>query len=382
MARYPITALSLSNALGDDAGAVIEALLAGRSGLSDRTAFAPRWVGACSELDPLPAALADRDTRQTRIAARAFAGIAPAVARATTRWGASRVAVIIGTSTGGIGATEAAFESLLGGTKVDFDLRRHHAMQATVEVVRQLAGARGPGWCISTACSSSAKAFGSAQRLLDADLADAVIVGGVDSLCELTLRGFAALELVAPGPCRPFAHAREGITIGEGGAFALLERRGDAAVRLCGVGESVDAYHMSSPQPDGSGAAAAMTAALQAAGLEPAQIGFVNAHGTGTAAGDAAEALALAQLFGRNTPVVATKGATGHLLGAAGATEVILCALSLERGRVPGSLGATPIDPSFAIDVVESPRAIECDHALSSSFAFGGSNAAVVVGVA
>lgn len=382
MGSYPITACSLANGLGDDARAVMAALARGETGLADDVpGFAPRWVGACRSLEPLPSSWSAYDNRQARVTALALTPMLPAVTRACTRWGAARVALVIGTSTGGIAATEGRWPALVSGGGEGYDLQKQHALQASVDLVRGLTGARGPGFAISTACSSSAKAFGSAQRLLDADLADAVLVGGVDSLCELTLRGFAALELVSSTPCRPFAAARDGISLGEGGAFALLERRGDAAVKLCGVGESCDAHHMSSPQPDGLGAIAAMRAALRAAALEPEQIGFVNAHATGTTVGDAAEALAIAAVFGRGTPVVATKGLTGHLLGAAGATEVVLSALALEQGQLPASRGASPIDPTLRIDIVEQARGIECDWALSNSFAFGGSNAAVIVGL-
>jgi 3-oxoacyl-[acyl-carrier-protein] synthase I len=385
MQPCPITAYALCNALGEDVRAVTEALEHGRSGLRDDVFVAqvPTFLGHCDALEPLPASLSAYDTRQTRLAARALAPMIDAVAGACKRWGSTRVAIVVGTSTGGIAATERAWAWMHehGSLPAEFDLHRHHAMQATVEVVRAMTGARGPGHAISTACSSSAKAFASAQRWIEADLADAVVVGGVDSLCELTVRGFAALELTSTRPCRPFAADRDGISIGEGGAFALLERRGDAATQLLAVGESCDAYHMSAPHPEGAGAIAAMRQALALAGLEPARIGFVNAHATGTRLNDAAEARAIATVLGSSVPVVATKGYTGHLLGAAGATELLLAVIALERGFLPASLGATPRDPSLPIHVVESRMAIEADHALSTSFAFGGSNAAVIVGV-
>jgi 3-oxoacyl-[acyl-carrier-protein] synthase I len=381
----PITAYALCNALGDTP-AVIDALAHERSGLAqDRFAVAgvPTFVGACEELEALPPSLHDHDTRQARITARALAPIVDAVGGACKRWGASRVAIAIGSSTGGIAATEHAWARRKDGAlPSDFDLQRHHALAATVEVARAMTGVRGPGLAISTACSSSAKAFATAQRMIEADVVDAVLVGGVDSLCELTVRGFASLELTSTRPCRPFAADRDGISIGEGGAFALLERHGDAAVRLLAVGESCDAYHMSAPHPEGAGAIAAIRHALALAQLEPARIGFVNAHATGTRLNDAAEARAIAAVLGGAVPVVATKGYTGHLLGAAGATEVLLCAIALEQGFLPASLGATPIDPSLPIRIVGSRIAIEADYALSTSFAFGGSNAAVIVGVA
>lgn len=381
--RHPITAIALYNALGTDAAGVSAAIAAARSGLRALPwSWAPPGThGLCDAPEPLPVALADYDTRQARIAAQTLAPIQGAIDRANRRWGASRVAIVIGTSTGGIAATEAAW---IRGAPLPagFDVARQHALHATIEVVRACSGARGPGYAISTACSSSAKAFGSAARLIAADLADAVVVGGVDSLCETTVRGFAALELVAPDHCRPFDAARRGLSLGEGGALALLERRGDAATSLVAVGESCDAHHMSSPHPEGEGAAAAMRAALDHARLDATQIAFINAHGTGTALNDAAEAKAIVRVFGGRTPVVATKGYTGHLLGAAGATEVILTALALAEGVVPPSLGCQTIDPALGIDVVLQRRVLDGEYAMSNSFAFGGSNAAVIVGLA
>jgi 3-oxoacyl-[acyl-carrier-protein] synthase-1 len=384
MGPLPITAYTLVNALGDDTEAVITALEHGDTGLG-RHAFAtslPTVVGAIGQLDTLPAALAAYDTRQARIAWHGIGGLVVAASRATTRWGSTRVGLVIGTSTGGIGATEAAWRRYRedGSWPADFDLARKHAMQATVEVVRAATGARGPGYVVSTACSSSAKAFASAQRMIHADLVDAVIVGGVDSLCDTTLRGFAGLELTSERACRPFASDRDGISIGEGAAFALVERRGHALANLVAVGESCDAYHPSAPHPEGEGARAAIEAALRCAGISASQVGVVNAHATGTKLNDASEAKALAAVFGGAPWVVATKGYTGHMLGAAGATEVLFCVVALERGWIPASLGADPLEPGLGIRVATQRVAIETDYALSTSFAFGGSNAAVLVG--
>lgn len=380
---FPITAMAMHNAVASDLGGVLEALRDGRSGLAPlaRLEGVVGLHGRCGSLDALPPALAPYDTRQARLAAQSLAPMLGDVERATRKWGASRVGIVLGTSTGGVLATEQAW--VRGGAPAPgFDLERHHSVGATAEVVRAMTGARGPSYIVSTACSSSAKAFASARRLLAADVVDAVLVGGVDTLCELTLRGFAALELVSAGGCRPFARGRDGLSLGEGGAFALVERRGDAAVVLGPVGESCDAHHMSAPHPEGDGAARAILAALASAGLAAAQIGFVNAHATGTALNDAAEARALVRIFGASLPVVATKSFTGHLLGAAGATEVVLTACALAEGWVPGSAASVPIDDALGIDVVCSTRALECDWAISTSFAFGGSNAAVVVGLA
>ncbi|HET6585442.1 MAG TPA: beta-ketoacyl synthase N-terminal-like domain-containing protein, partial [Nannocystaceae bacterium] len=350
MGPVSITAYTLFDALGDDTEAVISALERGETGLG-RNSFADRQTvdvatvyGAVSHLDPLPASLAAYDTRQARIAFAGVTGLVAAAQKANARWGASRVGLVVGTSTGGIAATEAAWQRWRseGSWPAEFSLARHHAMQATVDVVRAATGARGPGWVVSTACSSSAKAFASAQRMINADIVDAVIVGGVDSLCATTLRGFAGLELTSTRACRPFAADRDGISIGEGAAFALVERRGDGPARLLSVGESCDAYHPSAPHPEGVGARAAIEAALRSAGVDAAQVGVVNAHATGTKLNDASEAIALASVFGRSPWVVATKGYTGHMLGAAGATEVVFCVVALERGWIPASHGAEP----------------------------------------
>lgn len=382
-AVYPITAMTLHNAVAPDLRGVLECLRAGQSGLQPLTDIAdvPGRHGRCGDLEALPASLAAYDTRQARLAARTVVPMLGDLERATRKWGASRVAIVIGTSTGGIATTERAWvrgQSPAAG----FDLARHHSVGATIDVVRGITGVRGPSYVVSTACSSSAKAFASARRLLAADVVDAVLVGGVDTLCELTLRGFAALELISAVGCRPFAAGRDGLSLGEGGAFALVERRGDAAVVLGAVGESCDAHHMSAPHPEGAGAAAAIASALADAGLVASQIGFVNAHATGTALNDAAEARAVLRVLGSKVPVVATKSFTGHLLGAAGATEVVLTACALAEGWLPGSGASVPVDGSLGIDVVCATRTLECDWAISTSFAFGGSNAAVLVGVA
>jgi 3-oxoacyl-[acyl-carrier-protein] synthase-1 len=215
--------------------------------------------------------------------------------------------------------------------------------------------------------------------MLDAGLADAVIVGGVDTLCYTTLRGFHSLGVLAAEPCRPFASERPGMNIGEGAAFLLLEREGDARAFFRGIGESSDAFHMSAPHPEGAGAELAMRAALADAGLDPAAIGHVNAHGTGTAANDVAEAKAIEALFGGKVPVVSTKSYTGHTLGAGGATEAVLALLSMEQGFLPASLRASPLDPNVHIDIVTERRTASISHVMSNSFAFGGNNASVIL---
>jgi 3-oxoacyl-[acyl-carrier-protein] synthase-1 len=343
----------------------------------------PLVCGAVSgDLRELPAELAAYDTRQARITWAALDGVVAAVAAASERWGPDRIGLVVGSSTGGVGCTEQAYahRCVHGELPDDFDIDRRHAMHATLDVVRARTRITGPGWLVSTACSSSGKVFGSAARLLDAGLADAALVGGVDSLCQLTIRGFQALEVMSPDPCRPFCRERSGINLGEAGAFVLIERTGEGKALLLGVGESNDAYHMSAPHPEGAGARAAMAAAMTRARLDPDDVTFISAHGTGTRDNDTAEARAISALFGPGARVVATKGYTGHTLGAAGATEAVLSLLSIAQGFVPASLGAHPVDPELDVDVNLQHRDETVDVVLSNSFAFGGSNVAVAFG--
>ena len=244
------------------------------------------------------------------------------------------------------------------------------------DFVRRALGLEGPAMTISTACSSSAKVFASAWRYLEAGVADAAVVGGVDSLCLTTLHGFAALELVSDEPCRPFDAARKGMSIGEAAGFALLEKQGP--ITLAGYGESSDAHHMSTPHPEGEGALAAMRQALARAGLEPPAIDYVNAHGTATPANDRAEDRALARLFGNRVAVSSTKGWTGHTLGAAGIVESIVCFLALEHGFIPATLNTGTVETGLQSAVVLENRSARVRRALTNSFGFGGSNCSLV----
>jgi 3-oxoacyl-[acyl-carrier-protein] synthase I len=324
-AAPPITAYAAGNALGSSMGTVAAALAAGRSGLRPCRLDVPfdTWTGAFPDvLDPVPSAIRPYEGRLARIALVVLDEIADDVERAVRRWGADRVAVVLGTSTGGILETEAALaaHAATGALPEDYSLERKHAFHALLAVARWRTGACGFGTIVSTACSSSGKALGSVRRLLALGVADAVLVGGVDTLCETTLRGFRSLEALSSRPCRPFSAERDGISLGEGGAFLLVEREGEGAARLLGVGESSDAHHMSHPHPDGLGARLAMAAALEQGGIAPDEVDHVNAHGTGTPANDVIEARAIGETLGTRVAVSSTKGYTGHLLGAAGAT--------------------------------------------------------------
>ena len=289
---------------------------------------------------------------------------------------------ILGSSTGGLERTEAFLRAAHEGSSLEvaYDLDRQHAFHAVVDIVAELSGLRGPRYTISTACTSSAKVFAAAKRLVSTGVVDAALVGGIDGVCATTLHGFHSLGVLSKTACRPFGAGRDGMNIGEGGAFVLLERGGEGEVALLGVGESSDAHHMSAPHPEGLGAEAAMRAALADAKLAAEDIDHVNAHGTGTVQNDAAEAVAIARVLGTNVPVASTKGYTGHLLGAAGATEAVFSIFSLTDGFVPASLGAEPRDPAISIDVATSLRTQRITRVASNSFAFGGNNASLVFG--
>jgi 3-oxoacyl-[acyl-carrier-protein] synthase-1 len=304
-----------------------------------------------------------------------------------SRFGSARVGVFIGTSTSGVLQTELAYrerDPLTGALPARFDYRATQNSFSAADFLRRRLGLKGPAAAVSCACASSAKVFGSAQRMIAADLIDAAVVGGVDSLCLTTLYGFHSLQLCSAGPCRPFDVARDGISIGEAAAFALVERISDRVassdVLLLGIGESSDAYHMSAPHPEGRGAHRAMQAALSAAGLEPGAIDYINLHGTGTPSNDRSESQAVTRVFGPTTPCSSTKGATGHTLGAAGALEAVICALALQHELMPGGVHTVRVDPTLTAHYIKEVRRSPVNRALSNSFGFGGANCSLILG--
>jgi 3-oxoacyl-[acyl-carrier-protein] synthase-1 len=390
-----ITRYSIVNCLGAGARAVADALRDKRSGLApcdfDSVAL-DTHIGRVRGLEALPVRsdLSAYDCRNNRLAQIGLEldGFAAAVAQASERHGAERIGVFMGTSTSGILETELAYhrrDPATGALPPGFRYTETHNTFSLADFVQRYLGLRGPAVAVSSACSSSAKVFGNAARMIAAGVCDAAVVGGTDTLCLTTLYGFHSLELIARGPCRPFDAQREGISIGEGAGFALLERveaRTDAHARLLGVGDSCDAHHMSTPHPEGLGAQLAMRQALQSAALSPADIDYVNLHGTATRTNDAAEDRAVSALFDAATPCSSTKGATGHLLGAAGITEIIISLLAIEHGLMPGSAHTRQLDPSMGCNYLIEPRPARVRRALSNSFGFGGSNCSVVLGSA
>ena len=388
-----LMALGLVTPLGLGKAAVAKALFAGTRCFTRRDDLIPGAVinvGAIAgDLPPLPQGFQLYDSRNNRLAALAVQEIAGAVANAIARFGADRIAVVMGTSTSGIAEGEAAFatHSNTGAWPSAF----HYRQQETGSLgafVATLLGITGPAYTVATACSSSGKAFASAARLIRAGFADAAIVGGVDTLCRTTTCGFASLGALSPGLCNPFSRHRDGINIGEAGAIFLLSPE-PASVMLAGIGETSDAHHVSAPDPSGTGAIVAMRDALTSAGLTARDIAYLNLHGTATPLNDAMEGKAVHAVFGDETPCSSTKALTGHTLGAAGACEAAFLYLTLDpefngEDRMPPHTWDGAQDPAIpTLDLVEpgrrlSPRGRRV-AALSTSFAFGGSNVALVL---
>ena len=389
MVSLRVSSHSIACAAGIGRAALAASLRARTSGLrlnDFTTAPLPAWIGRVDGLEDLalPAELANWDCRNNRLAWMALQAddfIVHARA-AIERHGPARVALVLGTSTSSIGATEEAYRRLLPDGRYPEDLRRPivHTPHSLGDFVRAALGLEGIAVTVGTACSSSAKVFAQAERFLRLGLADAAIVGGVDSLCGSVLFGFNSLELVSPEPCRPFDVARRGISLGEAGGFALLERSAPSGPWLLGYGESSDAHHMSSPHPEGLGARISMEHALARAGLSAGAIDYLNLHGTASQKNDEVEAALVARMFPARALASSTKGWTGHTLGAAGIVEAVITWLAMETGEVPGTLNATQLDAACGpqIRIENSQADVRC--AISNSFGFGGSNCSLLFG--
>lgn len=300
-------------------------------------------------------------------------------------YGADRIGLFVGTSTSGIATTELAYQYArdhAGKMPDDYQLLYTHNIASLQDYVQRSLKLRGPGHTISTACSSSAKVFAAAYRHMQAGLCDAAIVGGVDSLCLTTLYGFNSLQLVSDDICRPYDLHRKGINIGEAAGFVILEPTDvkPGKIKFKGYGETSDAYHMSTPRPDGECALQAMTLAMQRAGLEKQDISYVNLHGTATHTNDAAEAKGLLRLFGAEIACSSTKGYTGHTLGAAGITEALIAMLCLERGMLPGNINLQQPDPELGITPIGETRYETVRNVMTNNFGFGGSNCSLIFG--
>ncbi len=392
MKPLAVTSFTATTSVGRGIGSLVATRYAGRSGLAPndyteaRTGVAlPTWIGRVSGIEdaPLPDRWRELDCRNHRLAWLALQedGFIEAVDAANARYGPSRIAVLIGTSTSTIEASEEAYRffAQIGTPPVTFEQRASHHLHATTAFVRDALGAAGPCSTISTACSSSAKVFAQAARMIAIGVVDAAVVGGVDSLAAGPLFGFHALGLVSQNPCRPFDARRDGISIGEGAGFALLERSdAEDDPLLIGYGESSDAHHMSSPHPEGLGARLAIEAALTRARVGPEAVDYINLHGTATLMNDAVEAAIIQAIFPATLHASSTKGWTGHTLGAAGIVEAVITLIAMRDGVAPGmrvdaSAQVSPdaaCGPQIRFDDETRPIGV----ALSNAFAFGGNN--------
>ena len=402
MRPLAIRAWTATTALGRGREAQLDALRDRRTGLRPNT-FGPQvdgaplacWTGRVDGLEdaPLPSALAAWECRNNRLAWLALQqdGLQAAIAEARERHGAARVAVVMGTSTSSIGASEEAYTRLQAGgdgaSGFPADLARPivHTPHSLGDFVREATGLAGPAVTVATACSSSAKVFAQAARLVQAGIVDAALVGGVDTLCGSVLYGFNALQLVSRDPCRPFDARRDGLSLGEAGGFALLERVDAGAdgggLQLRGYGESSDAHHMSAPHPQGLGALLAMRDAMARAGVDPGDVGYLNLHGTATPANDSVEARAVADLFPPTLHAASSKGWTGHTLGAAGIVESVFALLALAHGLLPGTLNSSEADPGCGPQVrFDNDASGTLRFAMNNAFGFGGNNCSLVFG--
>jgi 3-oxoacyl-[acyl-carrier-protein] synthase-1 len=390
MKPLPISHYTVTTASGRGKSALLQALRSGTTGLRHGS-FEPGalecWLGEVGELEqPLPPELAEWDCRVTRLIAAALRedGFLDAVAQLRERHGAARIGVFIGTSTSGVRQAELAYRARdRAAIRLPewFSYRHSQSIHVPGEFTRLLLGLRGPVQTISTACSSSAKVYAAAARAIRAGICDAAVVGGADSLCLTTVYGFNSLQLVSADICRPADAHRNGISIGEAAGFAILDpQAADAEFALLGCGETADAHHMSTPDPQGRGAAEAMRRALAGAGLDARQVDYINLHGTGTLANDLSEDQGVCAVFGEGTPCSSTKGWTGHTLGAAGMVEAAIALLCIGHGLIPQSLNTRERDPQLRGNIVTATREARIERVLSNSFGFGGSNCSLLFG--
>ena len=391
MRPVAITDFQCVSAAGADASALLTALLDNQSRLAPLQLFDvpfPAIVGEVTQ--PLPGIRSELKRYDCRNAQLALAALYSgdfrhSVEQSIDRYGTQRVGVVIGTSTSGIYNSEAAYTYFNQHGKMpdDFRFMHRHFVHATAEFVAQELALQGPCYAISTACSTSAKTLAAAQRLINSGICDAVVAGGVDTLCRLTLYGFNSLDLIAGQPCTPMDQDRKGINIGEAAGLLLLEattNENNSAPQLLAVGEACDAYHMSAPHPTGDGAELAMRAALARAGITADQIDYINLHATASCLNDLAEAQAVQRVFGSETPCSGLKGLLGHTLGAAGAVEIIVTLLALQHAFLPGTCGLKIPDSKFQINLLTEPQSdSQLRYAVSNAFGFGGNNASVLL---
>jgi 3-oxoacyl-[acyl-carrier-protein] synthase I len=383
-----VTDYAMVNVAGRDTQSALDAIFVGTQKFaSPSAAFAHAEqanVGEVLSLEAVPEVESRYHTRMLALAWMAARPIARRVAEAVRKYGSQRVGLLIGTCTGGLEASERAFHARdqTIGFPAGYRFDDQHALHWIGAHLARYFGLACPAITISTACSSSAKALAAAMRMMRHGRLDAAIVGGADTLCATTINGFLRLGAMSPRVTQPFAKARDGMTLGEGAAFMLLDHERpmapELALEMAGYGESSDAYHLSAPHPEGHGAFAAMAGALRDAGCGASEVDHVNAHGTGTPHNDSAESAAILRLLDPGVLVSSTKAVTGHLLGAAGVTEAIIACEALRRQMAPMTVTG-PLDPACAVNVVVRPTAAPLRTVLSNSFGFGGSNASVLI---
>lgn len=390
-----LNALGVICALGRDQAEVAAGLFAGdSSAMQVQAGWVPeRGLPVGAVAGALPAVpLPDQHSRNNQLLHAAALQIEAEVRQAIERHGPHRIGVILGTSTSGIAEASEDIAHYLQSRSFPHDYRYdQQELSAPANFLADWLQLSGPAYVISTACTSSARALISARRLLDLGVCDAVLCGGVDSLCRLTLNGFSALEAISAQRCNPFSVNRDGINIGEAAALFLMTRQADASqasIALLGAGASSDAHHISAPEPSGEGALQAMAKALEQAGLAPGQIDYLNLHGTATRHNDAMESLAVTRLFGSGLQCSSSKPMTGHTLGAAGALEAALCWLCLSArnpdGRLPPHLWDGQADPQLPpLNLNDGRQRLPAEGArrlMSNSFAFGGNNVSLILG--
>jgi len=389
IAPLAITAYTATCAAGRGSGAIARALETRSGGLTANSLSTQPLACKIGRVDGLedlrlPDALASLDSRNHRLAWLGLDqdGFRERALALRERHGASRVALVLGTSTSSIGETERAYRELDADGHFPAAQRRAsiHQPHALGLFVAHALGLAGPSLTIATACSSSAKVFASAARMLHLGLVDAAIVGGVDTLCDSVLFGFNSLQLVSDEECRPFDANRRGLSLGEAAGFAILERTPQSGKvekgtpLLIGYGESSDAHHMSAPHPQGLGAERALDDALARAGIRASQVDYINLHGTASLHNDAMEAALIARRFPATTRASSTKGWSGHTLGAAGILETAISLIALERGLAPGTLNTRELDPVCGPQLRTDNAEADLRIALSNSFGFGGNN--------
>ncbi len=391
MQPLTVTAFTLTSAAGTGNQASIQALKTNQSGLTKNDLSAiplDTWIGRVNGIEQveLPEHLKNFHCRNNQLALFALGqdGFIDKVHTAIEQYGSDRVGLFLGTSTSGVAETEKAYAERDPQTNQladEFDYCYTQNIFSVANFIRKYLALKGPAQVVSTACSSSAKVFATASRYIEAGFCDAAIVGGIDTLCEMTLYGFNSLQLVSTQPCRPFDSQRDGISIGEAAGFALLDKHPKTgATCLLGYGESSDAHHISTPHPEGLGAAMAMRAALQRASLQPGVIDYLNLHGTSTPANDRSEDRAVIAVLGADTACSSTKGWTGHTLGAAGITEAIFCLLSIQNSFIPGTLNTEELDATIEINCLLKNSYQSVNTVMSNSFGFGGSNCSLLFG--